>query len=154
MVFLLIGDGPTYNQVRETIEKQGLEKKILLTGQVAHAEIQNHIALFDIAVMPDSNNYGSPMKILEYMAMEKPVIAPRLGPLEDIIIDGNNGLLFTPRDVNQLSLKISELLKDDQRRSILGKNARQTIVDRHNWYCNAEKILDLYHRNPRNCPDK
>lgn len=146
VLLLLIGDGPTFDDIRATVKELKLENNILLTGRVSHSEIQKYIALFDIAVMPDSNNYGSPMKILEYMAMEKAVLAPRLEPLEDVILDGHNGLLFTPGDVNLLYERIKDMLINDQLRLDLGRNARKSIIDTNNWHSNAKKILDLYHK--------
>lgn len=146
VVFLLVGDGPTYEETKNKVSANGLAHSIRLVGKVSHNEVPRHIALFDVAVMPHSNVYGSPMKIPEYMAMCKAVVAPRLGPIEDIIEDGNNGVLFESNDIYQLATKIVGLLKDDQYRSRIGKAARTSVMQKFNWNRNAERILELYHR--------
>ena len=114
IVYLLIGDGPLFKSIHEKVHEMGLEKEIIMVGKVPHEKVPEYVASFDIAVMPHSNNYGSPMKILEYMAMSKPVIAPRLGPIEDIMEDGKNGFLFEPESKEGLTTQLIRLLEDDQ----------------------------------------
>ena len=106
--------------------------------------IPNYISLFDIAVMPHSNQYGSPMKVLEYMAMAKATIAPRLSPLQDVIKEQENGLLFEPLNRNELAEKITYLLVSDEERLRIGQNARSAVLKEFNWNVNATKIIKLY----------
>lgn len=76
-VFLLIvGDGPIRKNLERQIASCGLEERCCITGRVPYAEIQNYVNLFDIAVSPKSTFYASPMKIIEYMALEKAVVVP------------------------------------------------------------------------------
>lgn len=146
VVYLLAGDGPTYNETRQTIKSRRLDKSIILLGRIPHNLVATYIGLFDVAVMPQSNNYGSPMKILEYMAMGKTVVAPRLGPIQDVIQDDYNGLLFDPDNRHQFVKRILDALRDEHLRSRIGKEARTTVLERHNWSRNAEKILFQYSR--------
>lgn len=146
VVYLLVGDGPIYKKISEMVTQRKLHEKILLVGSVDHEEIPKYITLFDVAVMPHSNNYGSPMKVLEYMAMGKAVVAPRLGPLEDVIQDGMNGLLFDPEDEEDLINKILIAVNNDEIRIDIGKAARLSILEKHNWHKNAQEILNLYNR--------
>ena len=60
----------------------------MITGLVRHAAVGQWIRQMDIAVLPDSNDYGSPMKIFEYMAAAKAIVAPDYGPVEEGL---NNG---------------------------------------------------------------
>jgi glycosyltransferase involved in cell wall biosynthesis len=148
-VYILIGSGPTFNEVRRRIISQGLQDRILLVGQVDHSKIPDYVAIFDIAVMPNSNNYGSPMKVLEYMAMAKATVIPRLGPLEDIVQDGVDGMLFDPNAAHQMAEKIILFLSDKKLRNDIGHNARVKIESKHNWNANASQILDLCQRIKR-----
>ncbi|CAB1057292.1 hypothetical protein D1BOALGB6SA_2031 [Olavius sp. associated proteobacterium Delta 1] len=145
-IYVLVGDGPTYEQIKKRISKDGKRDKVRLLGRVSHQEIPQYISMFDIAVMPHSNNYGSPMKVLEYMAMAKATIAPRLGPLEDIITDKFNGLLFEPLNHRELAKMIAFLVINENERERIGKNARLTILEKHNWDLNAGNIIRLYKR--------
>src|SRR6185312_10399925 len=108
-----------------------------------HDELPAHVAAFDVAVMPDSNEYGSPMKIYEYMAMGKPVVGPRLGPLEDGIRDGETGILFERLDASALESALATLLGDESRRRLMGRRAREHVLASHTWTRNAERVLEL-----------
>jgi len=110
--------------------------------------LPGHVAAFDIAVMPDSNEYGSPMKIYEYMAMGKPVVAPRLGPLEDGIVDGETGILFPRRDAAALRAALEKLLRDDRLRAGMGARARDHVLAKHTWDRNAARILEVLGTTP------
>lgn len=142
---MLIGDGPIKDKLTNKVKKLNIDNDVLFLGRVEHDKLAEYIAAFDIAVMPDSNNYGSPMKIYEYMAMGKPVIAPHLGPLEDGIVDGREGILFDQRDKNGLYNALKMLLLNDKLRISMGHLSRENIMSRHTWLKNAEAILKLYH---------
>lgn len=143
-VLLLIGDGPIKDRLQTRVKELSLEKDVIFPGRVNNDDLPSYIAAFDIAVMPDSNNYGSPMKVYEYMSTGKPVVAPRLGPLEDGITDGKEGLLFTPRNKNELSIALKKLLLDESMRNRMKNCARENIISKHTWRKNGEAVLNLY----------
>jgi glycosyltransferase involved in cell wall biosynthesis len=99
-----------------------------------------------MAVIPHSNPFGSPVVMFEYMAMGKPVIAPRLGPILDVLMDNENGLLFDAGDSAGLKQKISDLCDSKTLREQIGSNARNTILSKHLWKQNAGLIIDLYEK--------
>jgi glycosyltransferase involved in cell wall biosynthesis len=140
---LLVGDGPERRVLEEQVRRAGLSERVRFTGRVGHDELPAHVAAFDVAVMPDSNEYGSPMKIYEYMAMGKPVVGPRLGPLEDGIRDGETGILFERLDASGLESALATLLRDGSRRRLMGRRAREHVLASHTWARNAERILAL-----------
>jgi len=138
---LLVGDGNQRKEIEELIKLKHLEKDIILTGYVSHDKTAAYIAAMNIAVMPGSNSYGSPLKIFEYMAMEKPVVAPNLGPIREVITHGENGMLFRGRE--GLRKQIALLAKDKSLREKIAKNARDTITSRFTWKKNAQRVLDV-----------
>jgi glycosyltransferase involved in cell wall biosynthesis len=140
---LLVGEGPERPALEARVRESGLSDRVRFTGWVGHDKLPEHIAAFDIAVMPDSNEYGSPMKIYEYMAMGKPVVAPRLGPLEDGIRDGETGVLFPRGEVWALRAALAGLLRDEPRRAAMGMRAREHVVAGHTWDRNAARVVDL-----------
>lgn len=143
-ILLLVGDGPMRSSIDKKCYEMDLKERVILTGMVSHAQLPSYIAVFDIAVMPHSNEYGSPMKIYEYMSMGKPVIAPRFGPLEDGITHGVEGLLFEPKNIDELSECLGSLLQDISLRENMGRCGRERIVKRHNWQDNAEAVIKFY----------
>ena len=147
---LLVGDGPVRRGIEALIERCGLEGKVSFTGFVAPEEVPKYIACMDVCVMPDSNEHGSPMKIFEYMAMSKAVVAPAYPPIERVIEHGGNGILFRPRDEAALGRAISSLLDDPELRRRLGHQARLDVLENHTWQKNVETLLAaLAHERPR-----
>jgi glycosyltransferase involved in cell wall biosynthesis len=73
---------------------------------------------------------GMPNAVLEAMACEKAVIATPVGGTKDILEDGKNGIVVNVNDANMLAEKIIELLDDREKRTSLGKNARELIASR------------------------
>ena len=144
--FLIVGRGELEENFRQFIHEHNFQDRVTLTGWVPHEEIPQYIAAMDITLMPNSNFYGSPMKVFEYMAVGKPTVAPRLGPLEEVIIDGVNGVLVTPGDDADLSRAILDLLNDPEKRQQMGAKAREHILSNFSWRQNAEKVLRVYHQ--------
>jgi glycosyltransferase involved in cell wall biosynthesis len=141
---LLIGDGPMMPAIRRRIEECGLGRRVVLAGRVAHQALPRYIAAFHIGVVPDSNDYGSPMKVFEYMAMGKPVLVPDLPPLLDAVTDGHEGRVFRAGDLEHMATSMEALLLEDGASyTRMSERARNAIVTKHNWLANARAILDL-----------
>lgn len=111
---------------------------------MSHQELAKYILHFDIGVMPDSNDYGSPLKIFEYAAMRKPVVAPRLKPLEDVIEDGVNGVLFKAKDKKALANSVLKLLTDEKYAKRLAENAYEKVMKLYTWQNNAKAIFEKW----------
>lgn len=152
--FIIVGDGPLRDELKERVARSPLLKEaVILTGSVPHSELQPYIASFDVGVMPDSNDYGSPMKIFEYMVMGKPVVAPRLRPIEEVIEDGENGILFAAKNKEALSGALIALLNDRRRHERIASRARLNVLEKHTWKKHAETILDKWPLKNDNCPE-
>lgn len=141
---VLIGDGPDRAAVAEQARKLGLERRITFTGKVPHAEIPSLLAALDIAVIPHSNTYGSPMKLFEYMAAGKLVVAPWLPPIVSVIGQDDGGVLFPPLDENGLTRALEGLLADGERRARLGARAREKVMADYVWRRHAQTVLDIH----------
>jgi glycosyltransferase involved in cell wall biosynthesis len=137
--FLLVGDGPEARVLRQTTA--ALAERIVFTGSVPHERVPGLVAALDIGVMPDSNFYGSPMKVVEWMAAGRAIVAPDLPPLRDVIFDGTEGLLFTPRSAAALSTAVLSLVDDEQARRRLGATAALRARSSLSWKDNARRIL-------------
>lgn len=140
---LFLGDGPSYEELKEYNHTSGNEDTIQFMGRIQHKEIQEYINYFDIAVSPHATPYSSPMKILEYMAMEKAVLAPDMPNIRDLIEDGKTGLLFEPDNNESLKRQLVKLLNDKELRKKLGQAARQRVLTEFTWRKNAEKTVAI-----------
>jgi glycosyltransferase involved in cell wall biosynthesis len=141
--FLLIGDGPIYQSLIRQVEERGLQSCTIFTGPVAHAEIPAHIASIDIAVQPAANAYACPMKLFEYMAMGRCIVAPDQPNIREVL-DNGNAALFRPGDRAHLHAVLTQLIGSAEKRQALGERARQAIFAReYLWTANARRVLAL-----------
>jgi glycosyltransferase involved in cell wall biosynthesis len=139
---LVIGDGPDRPRLEAAARRLGVDGRVIFTGRVPHADMAAHIAALDVAVAShDQTGYASPMKLLEYMAMSRPVVAPRLPNIEDFIENGVDGVLFTPGRHDDLARALRTLLDDPAARRQMGARARQKIECDRNWRRNAELVF-------------
>lgn len=147
---LIVGDGPQ----RETLEglsaEEGISDLTVFTGSVPHHEIPAWISQMDVAVAPYDelqNFYFSPLKVYEYMAAGKAIVASNIGQITDCLSDGINGLLYQPGSVTSLATKITQLLDNDGLRNSLESNARASAVADHSWSRNAQSVTELIHHH-------
>ncbi len=143
---LVVGEGPEGDRMREELERRGLLHLARFTGAVQPSMVPGLLAEMDVAVAPypDSPNfYFSPLKVYEYMAAGLPVVASRIGQLEDVIEHGVNGLLCPPGDSEVLAEALDRLGKDPQLRTRLGQEARNSMLREHTWDSVAARILEI-----------
>ena len=141
---LIVGDGPARAAIDARAAALGLAHRVVITGRVPHDEVPEYVAAMDVAVVAhDRTGVASPMKLLEYMAMAKAVVAPALDNVRDVVEDDRNGLLFAPGDVHALTSALRRLAGDADLRLRLGRAARDTIETTRNWRRNAERVLEL-----------
>jgi glycosyltransferase involved in cell wall biosynthesis len=141
---LLVGEGAMRPELSELIRRHNLSRYVTMTGWVEHSRIFDYISAMDVTLLPNSNLWGSPMKIFEYMAMGKPVVAPAYDPIKEVITSGRNGILFKPGDYSELRQAVLALMDDGNLRRVISGNARSTVVENHTWVKNAEKVIDIY----------
>lgn len=123
--------------------RQSLGDPLVLTGHIPHQRVPAMVAAFDIGVVPDAAFYQCPLEVLEGMAAGKAVVAPRYAPLIQIIEDGVERLLFTPRDSESLSDTVLRLVVDPALCSRLGLAAVKKIQSSLSWEHNAVRVLSI-----------
>jgi glycosyltransferase involved in cell wall biosynthesis len=144
--FMVVGSGKEFEDIERLIETNGLSGRFTLTGGVSHSDIPKYIAAMDIGIAPYCRKdpfHGSAMKIFEYMAMTKPVIASAQGQIKTVINHGENGLLIEPDDADGLAKAILKLRGDKTKMSTMGMKARATVKN-YTWEVNARKVLAAY----------
>lgn len=153
---ILVGDGPMYNYIEQQVIEKNLHGYVILAGRVAHRDIPHYIDIMDICIIPESNEYRSPIKLFEYMAMGKAVVAPRLVPIEDVATHNKDIVLFEPENKESFKNALRELIDDAGKRELLGRAAMKTVQEKHTWQRNAEKIIEIASGAslPRNDGDK
>lgn len=143
---LLVGDGPSRAEVEEQAARLGIQDHVTVTGRLPHATVRDYVAAMDVAVSPRATFYASPMKILEYMAMGKAVIAPDMPNIRDIVTHERDALLFTPERAESLEASLARMLGDEGLRGRLGREARRTVEQGRTWTHNARAVVELFER--------
>jgi glycosyltransferase involved in cell wall biosynthesis len=138
---LLIGDGPLRQNLVSQVQALDVQEKVCFAGNIKHADVAEYVAAADICVIPHSNEYRSPIKLFEYMAEGRAIVAPATEPISCVIGDGMNGVLFKPGLKEDLKVKLASLVADPQLREKLGECARTHVLATHTWENNAQMLL-------------
>ena len=140
----LVGDGLIKNLMEDKVAQLGLEDKVEFTGDVPHETIPDLLQEADICVAPykklSSEMWFSPLKVFEYMFMEKPIVASNSGQIAEILQHGYSGYLVEPGNPDALAKGILELLLDPQKAKMLGKNAREKVLDGYTWDTHCKRL--------------
>ena len=115
-----------------------------VVGYVARPEL--YLGLADVVVLPyrfrpELPEY--PLVLLEAMAAGRPVVTTGIGAIPEVVRDGHNGILVSPRDRDGLAQAIVGLLADDERASALGRSAQETAAE-FDWGTAAARVADIY----------
>ncbi len=141
--FLIVGEGFEEPKLKKFVKNNKLENIVTFTGAVSHNKIPAYIAAMDITVLPNMSIYSSPVKIFEYMAMVKPIIAPAEGQMNRFFENEKEILLIKPGDQEQLTSNIIRLFNDSTLRKRLGSNARHKVSNSYTWKHNAKRVLEI-----------
>jgi len=140
---LLVGDGPLRLQYEEEVQKAGLAQAVTFAGAVSHQDVPGYLAAMDVAVAPYpalEDFYYSPLKLFEYMAAGRAVVASRIGQAAEILMDGDTGLLFEPGDRAGLVDRIQRFWRDAGLRQEMGRRASAACSTR-TWSQNAARLI-------------
>jgi len=138
---MIVGDGEILSELK-LFASQNIEAgRVIFTGNVPHEEVYNYIALMDITVMARSNWYGSPVKIFEYGAMGKVIIAPSTIPVQDVMTHLEDGLLIQNNEA-ELKAAIDFLIHNPEKASSMAASFQKKVMAQHTWYDVANRILD------------
>lgn len=156
-VLLVVGDGPVRGSLEGLAADLSLRDRVRFTGVVPRERVPEHVAAFDIALQPAVNAYASPLKLFEYLALGKAVIAPRQPNIEEILTHEDNALLFDAAEAGAMEQGLTRLCEDPILRGRLAAAAAATI-DRLDltWLGNARRVVDLAGKvlGRRNLPDR
>lgn len=148
---LFIGDGVLRGEVEAILRKDGVQHKATITGMMPSEAVPEYLAACDALVISAINNpdvpfFQSPIKLFEYMAMQKPIAASRVGQVQEVIQDGANGLLVEENSPSELAEALCRLARNDSLRNSLARQARRDAVEKYAWQENARAVLKVYEK--------
>ena len=142
---LLVGDGPAIPDLKQLSSRLGLEGVVTFCGAVAHDRVAHHLSAMDVVAIPRAVAYASPLKLFEYMAGAKAIVAPRQANLLEVVTDGVDAICFSESDRAGLQTALGRVVQDASLRNNLGREARATIERRcFTWNGNAERIIQTF----------
>ncbi|MBV1780740.1 glycosyltransferase family 4 protein [Paeniglutamicibacter sp. ABSL32-1] len=145
---LIVGSGVESNNLRELGIELGIDEYCIFTGRVPRNDARTYHCALDIFVVPRRDlsvtQAVTPLKPVEALACEVPVIAADLPALREIVADGVTGKLVPPEDAGKLARAIRSLLEDPSKRASMGVAGRRTMLAERTWSANARKLSETY----------
>ncbi|MEM0940076.1 MAG: glycosyltransferase family 4 protein [Bacteroidota bacterium] len=147
--FCLVGSGPCFDDLIKLTRDFGLAKFIDFTGRVSDDDLLSYLSSCDICVNPDPlnslNDKSTMNKILEYMALGKPII--QYETLEGKRSALEASLYAIPNDIKDFACKITELCDADKHIKIqMGSFGRKRMENNLGWKFQEQKLLEVYQR--------
>lgn len=144
--FVLVGGGAYQPELVKLAEEMGLSDCVTFTGRVPDKEMLETLCACDICVQPDPynplNNVSTMNKVMEYMALSKPVIAFDLK--ETRFSCGDAALYADPHDRDDLGRKILELVGDPERRGQMAGMGRKRVESKLAWPFSVPHLVAAY----------
>jgi glycosyltransferase involved in cell wall biosynthesis len=141
---MIVGEGPALPDLKAKAKRLGVEDRVIFTGLIDRSKIARAVSAFDIALLPRCVEYCSPLKLFEYMAAGKAILAPDQENIREILTSGTSGLLFQPNSPGAMADGIAQLVRDAALREKLGREAQALISRRgYTWRANAEQVSRL-----------
>ena len=151
--FLLIGTGGEFETVKSKFSEAGIDKSVILTGQVDYSDVPLYLSLSNIGIAPydrtayppliDFGFYWSPLKIFEYMSTGLPVVTIDVIPLNKIVSDNVRGYIVAENNWDLFADKIIKLLQDKEKSNTMGLSAQSYVQKNYSWPLHVNQLNNL-----------
>ena len=138
----IAGSGPQENELKSLVKKLNIEGHVKFLGFISEEDKYQYYKACKLVVVP-SRWDCQPTTLLEAMSSGKPVVASRIGGIQDTVKDGKTGFLFKSENIKDLADKIITLLKDEELREEMG-NAAKEKAKSYDWSKIAERTVEIY----------
>jgi len=150
LVLLLVGGGEVEEELKAQVHHLSLTSHVVFTGRIPHERIPGVYGLFDFLVYPRNSirltELVTPLKPLEAMAMEKPVVASDIGGHRELIRDGETGVLFQAGNIESLAQNLEELLQYPDRVQQLVKRGKAWVTQERSWVKIVRQYISIYQK--------
>ena len=150
VLFLIVGGHPEdIERHKVIITNRGLNN-VILTGFVNNALVPKYLFASDVLLMPYTTRvptlkYMSPLKLFEYMAANRPIIATDLPAIKEILKNNDNAILVQPEDADNLIQGIRGVLDNEALANRIAKTARED-VQKYTWSERVRIIISFFER--------
>jgi glycosyltransferase involved in cell wall biosynthesis len=143
---VVVGDGQTRPGLEELVSELGISKQVRFLGAVPYEQVPTMIAAADVCVAPMTRERlksgSSAIKVHEYLACERPVVASRIPGLEFLETEGV-GILVPPEDEQALASALARVLEDAEWRRSAGARGRALVLKKASWTSVAEAVEEV-----------
>ncbi len=140
VALLVVGDGDARASLEAQARSLGVERALVFTGIVQREAVPVHLAAFDIALQPAVTAYASPLKLMEYMAAARAIVAPDTANIREVLGEGEAALV-AEGDAGALAAALDTLVADADARARLGAAARTSLLRQGlTWDANALRV--------------
>jgi glycosyltransferase involved in cell wall biosynthesis len=141
---LVVGDGPAQAALQEDAARLSVADRVHFAGRIAHRDVSGFVKNFDVALQTRAVGYASPLKLFEYMALGRAIIAPDQPNLREVLRPEVDALLFDPQNEASFFTALERLSADPQLRARLGAAARRSVEETpFTWAENARRVEEL-----------
>ncbi len=141
--FLIVGDGPARAPLEAQARTLGLSASVTFVGRVPYERVPLYLGAADCCVAPFTAQRGetSPLKLFDYLAAGRPVVASAIPAIADLIKVSGAIVPVPPQDPRPLADEIVALLRDPMRRQVLGEAGRRYVEAHHGWDLLAKQLI-------------
>ena len=136
--YLVVGDGKYKEELKACARAAGMDSKVILLGDVSHAQVPSYLALADVALIPSIEPEAFGIAAAEAMACGIPVIGSDIGGIPEVL--GDTGRLCAPNDADALTDAIGSLLANRDQTRALGQKARRRVQQKFTWKHVVDRI--------------
>lgn len=141
----IVGDGPRREELQSLIASLNLQDQVQLLGDRYADEVAGLYDWSQVLVL-SSKSEGTPMVVMEAMAKARPVIAPRITALPEMVAAGKTGYLFRPGDLDDLAAKLGRLMEQPEAIVRLGRAGRSRAKKLFDLNRNSRELLAVFAR--------
>ncbi len=143
--FLILGDGPDEDKLKELVKKEEVEKRVKFLGRVDHKEMPKYLRVSDIFCRP-SLSEGLGNSFLEAMLTGLPTIATPVGGIPDFLQDDVTGFFCEVRNPKSIAEKVKHILNKENTEKIkkIKENAKKLIIEKYNWSIVAKEMNSIF----------
>jgi glycosyltransferase involved in cell wall biosynthesis len=146
-VLCIVGSGHELENLRSLADALGLRDRVIFIGAVPYLKVPPYVEMFDIALAPypsqGVSNYFNPLKLFEYMAMQKPIVCGSTS-WAYTFLGGDSGVIVDCEDTQRFAARVDELLENNSLAAFIASNAVRKALKNYTWEANVKAMLKAY----------
>lgn len=139
----IAGDGPQADELMALTAGLGLTDRVHFVGHLPHRSVPSFLSHLDVLVNPTVVEESFGVAVLEASATGLPVVATRVGGVEEVLLEGQTGLFVPPGDPDGLAKSLIFLAQSEKVRREMGREGREWVVREYEWRTCVDQMVDL-----------